>query len=198
MRKLTKDSFPHMVDCLIRRKREIWYSLVMQLVSRWWGVDLGRKCIFNGRSYFHRHPDSRILIGNGCVFYSSPNSNLIGVNRPCIISTLIDDAVIEIGNGCGFSGTVIGAAKKITLGKNVRCGANTLITDTDWHTDDHRTGKDTLVIINDGVWLGVNVVVLKGVTIGEGTLVAANSVVSKSLPSGVIAAGCPVKIIKQL
>lgn len=43
--------------------------------------------------------------------------------------------------------------------------------------------------IGDNIWLGVNVTVLKGVTIGEETLVGAGSVVTKSLPAGVVAAG---------
>jgi len=78
------------------------------------------------------------------------------------------------------------------------CGANTLITDSDWHTNDPRTGPDAPVIIGKGAWLGVGVTVLKGVTIGENTLVAAGSVVTKSLPANVIAGGIPAKPFKQL
>lgn len=113
-----------------------------------------------------------------------------------MISTLKEGAELTIGMGCGFSGTVIACAKKIILGNNVRCGANTLITDTDWHADDSRTGPDAPVEIGDNVWLGVNVTVLKGVTIGEGTLIGAGSLVTKSLPAQVIAAGVPAKVIR--
>jgi acetyltransferase-like isoleucine patch superfamily enzyme len=115
-----------------------------------------------------------------------------------MLSTLKEGAELTIGPGCGLSGTVIASAKQIILGRNVRCGANTLITDTDWHTDDHRTGPDAPVIIEDNVWLGVNVTVLKGVTIGEGTMVGANSVVTRSLPANVVAAGQPAEVIRQL
>jgi acetyltransferase-like isoleucine patch superfamily enzyme len=80
----------------------------------------------------------------------------------------------------------------------VRCGANTLITDTDWHTDDPRTGPDAPVFIGNNVWLGVNVTVLKGVAIGENTVVAAGSVVTKSLSANVIAGGVPAKVLKHL
>ena len=134
--------------------------------------------------------------GSGCKFNSSPSSNLIGVNRPCIISTLAENAEIEIGSNCGFSGTVISCATRVVFGDNVRCGANTLIMDTDWHTDDARTGHNAPVIIKKDVWLGVNVTVLKGVTIGENTIVAAGSIVTRSLPSNVFAAGESAKIIK--
>ena len=159
---------------------------------------LARVAQFNGLPRFRRHPGSRITIGADCKFNSSPVSNLIGVNRPCIVSTLTEGAQIHIGPNCGFSGTVIGCASKIVLGENVRCGANTLITDTDWHTDDPRTGPDAPVTIEKGVWLGVNVTVLKGVTIGENTLVAAGSLVTRSLPANVVAGGVPAKVLKEI
>ena len=73
-----------------------------------------------------------------------------------------------------------------------------MITGTDWHTDDLRTGPDAPVTIKKGAWLGVNVTVLKGVTIGENTLVAAGSVVTRSLPANVVAGGVPAKVIRNI
>lgn len=151
-----------------------------------------------GQPRFKRHPGSRIDIGPNCRFNSSPASNWIGVNRPCMISTLKKGAELTIEEGCGFSGTVIACASRVTIGRNVRCGANTLINDTDWHYDDPRTGPDSPVHIGDNVWLGVNVTVLKGVTIGEGTLVGAGSLVTKSLPAKVVAVGVPAKVIRSI
>jgi len=115
-----------------------------------------------------------------------------------MLSTLKEGAELTVGEGCGFSGTVIACAERVTLGRNVRCGANTLINDTDWHSDDPRSGPDAPVDIGDNVWLGVNVTVLKGVTIGEGTVVGAGSVVTKSLPAKVVAAGVPARVIRVL
>jgi acetyltransferase-like isoleucine patch superfamily enzyme len=110
---------------------------------------------------------------------------------------LIQGAEISISNNCGFSGTVIGCAKKILIHENVKCGANTLITDTDWHTCDPRTSADESVVIEKNVWLGVNVVVLKGVNIGKNTFVAAGSLVSRDLPSNVVAGGVPAKVLRK-
>jgi acetyltransferase-like isoleucine patch superfamily enzyme len=73
-----------------------------------------------------------------------------------------------------------------------------LITDTDWHMDDPRTGPDAPVTIEENVWLGANVTVLKGVTIGENTLVATGSLVTRSLPPNVVAGGMPAKVLKQI
>jgi lipopolysaccharide O-acetyltransferase len=53
------------------------------------------------------------------------------------------------------------------------------------------------IIIEDNVWLGEFVSVLPGVTIGKGTIVGANSVVSKDLPKYVIAVGSPAKPVKK-
>lgn len=183
-----------MQNVLIRRLN----TFFNYIFAWWWSITLGHNCIFQGRTYFKRHSQGTIRIGNNCRFNSSKTSNLIGVYSPCIISALSKNAKIEIGDNCGFSGTVIGAAKYIKLGNNVRCGANTLITDTDWHTDDYRTGENKEVIIADNVWLGYGVKVLKGVHIGENSLIGANSVVTKDIPANVIAAGNPCKVIKQL
>ncbi len=198
MRKINRDSLPHLMFCASKALKIRWCSAWTKAAAWWWGVGLGEKCAFNGRPRFNRHPESHISIGSGCIFNSLISSNFIGVNRPCMISTLKEGARIEIGDRCGFSGTVIACGAYIALGNHIRCGANTLITDTDWHTEDHRAGADAPVIIEDNVWLGVNVTVLKGVTIGHGALVGANSLVNRSLPPGVIAAGNPARIIRKL
>jgi len=198
MRKINHDSLPHLVEVLRLIAINRWDTFWARFNAWWWGVSLAQGCSFHGLPRFRRHPGSWITIGDGCKFNSSPVSNLIGVNRPCIVSTLTEGAQIHIGPNCGFSGTVIACAAKIVLGENVRCGANTLITDTDWHTDDPRTGPDAPVTIGKNVWLGINVIVLKGVTIGENTLVAAGSLVTRSLPANAVAGGVPAKVLKQI
>lgn len=132
------------------------------------------------------------------MFSSAPDANQGGISRRCILWTLGENAQIKIGDGCGFSGTVINAQCEIRIGQRVRCGTNTQIMDSDMHTDDNRVSDPKPVVIEDGVWLGMNVIVFKGVTIGEGTLVGANSLVKKSLPANVIATGSPARVIRQL
>jgi len=198
MRRINRDSFPHLVDVVCRRANEHFFTFWARVAARWWRVHLGTDCSFFGRARFFRHPHSRISIGAGCIFRSSPASNPSGINRPCIISTLHEGAEIEIGSNCGFSGTAIACAVKIVLGEQVRCSPNTWIIDTEGHWDDPRTGPNIPIIIQSGVWLGANVSVLSGVTIGENTLVAAGSIVTKSLPPNVIAAGIPAKVIRPI
>ena len=161
-------------------------------------VKLGKKSTFYGTMKFVRGRNTEIIIGNNVQFRSKSSSNLIGINRPCIISTILPGATIRIGNNCGFSGTVIGCFDSIIIGDNVKCGANTLITDSDWHLDDVRSGKPQAVVIGNNVWLGEGSKVLKGVIIGENSVIGAGAVVTKSIPANVIAAGNPCKIIKQI
>jgi len=182
---------------------EEWRSgLINRINSFVWGVHLGKGCRFFGKLHFRRAEFSTIIIGENCTFRSSATSNRVGINRPCMISTLERDAVIRIGCGCGLSGTVIGAAERIEIGNNVLFGANSTITDTDWHgiaPDTRReSGAVAPVIIEDNVWIGLNATVLKGVTIGRNSIVGAGSVVIKSIPANVIASGQPAKVIKNL
>jgi acetyltransferase-like isoleucine patch superfamily enzyme len=54
------------------------------------------------------------------------------------------------------------------------------------------------VIISDNVWIGMNAIILKGVTIGENSVVAAGAVVTKSVPANVVVAGNPAVVTKEL
>lgn len=180
-----------------------YYARRAALSAAYWGVDLGEGCSFYGPLLLNRTGHSRIAIGANCVFRSAYWSNQIGVNRPCMLSTLKPGAEIEMGVECGLSGSVISAAESVVLGKGVRCGANVTITDTDWHSPespDEGPGQapHAPVVIEDGAWLGLNVVVLKGVTIGRGSVVAAGSVVVNSIPPRVVAAGHPAVVIREL
>lgn len=182
---------------------EGWQSGLINRFSAYvWGVQLGKCCRFFGRLLFRRAEYSTISIGDNCTFRSSVRSNQVGINRPCMISTLGKDAVIRIGSGCGLSGTVIGAAQRIEIGNNVLFGANSTITDTDWHgiaPDKRREpGAAAAVIIEDNVWIGLNATVLKGVTIGKNSIIGAGSIVTRSIPANVIASGQPAKVIKNL
>lgn len=104
----------------------------------------------------------------------------------------------------------ITAMEKVTIGKNVLMASRIYISDCSHgsYSGDNNDSNPKIspskralfsspVIIKDNVWLGESVSVLPGVTIGEGTIVGANSVVTKSLPDFVIAVGIPAKPIKK-
>ncbi|SHE77501.1 transferase hexapeptide (six repeat-containing protein) [Bacteroides luti] len=176
--------------------RIAYYKIVNFFLAKVHFVKVGKHCKFDGRTIWRKLPGSKIIIGDKCIFNSSHASNRIGVYTPCMFSTLSTEGVIEVGRNCGFSGTVVAGAVHVKLGNNVRCGANTLITDSDWHCDDYRAGVNAGVVIDDNVWLGYGVKVLKGVHIGENSLIGAGSIVTKDVPANVVAAGNPCKVIK--
>ena len=159
------------------------------------GVKMAGGSSFVGRTKFRTLSVGRIRIESGCCFRSRSTSNLLGLNHRCIIAQLSPDAEITIGKKSGFSGVSIGAEKKIWIGDNVRVGANSIITDTDWHSDDSRAGTPRAVTIHDHVWIGAAVIVLKGVEIGENSLIGAGSVVTGSIPANCVAAGNPARVI---
>jgi acetyltransferase-like isoleucine patch superfamily enzyme len=186
---------------LFYKKQEImgyFWSFFLRGHLHLLGVKTGSNVVFFGYTKFILSKRSFLRIGNGVVFRSSRFSNLIGLNRGCIITLMSDEAELTIGNHSGFSGTVIGCYSKIELGNNVRCGANTLITDSDWHVNDSRSSKPAPIIIEDNVWLGTNVTVLKGVRIGKNSVIGAGSLVSRDIPENVVAAGSPCKVIRSL
>ena len=188
----------HYTELIVKRFTGAFWRIVNYTSASWWNIRIGKSCKFQGKVKFYRLQDSTITIGNNCIFNSQSTSNLSGLFSPCIISTAKKGARITIGNNCGFSGTRIRAGADITIGNNVRCGANTYIASTDAHSDDYRAGKDRPIVLEDNVWLGLNVVVLKGVHIGKNSLIGANSVVTKDIPANVIAVGNPCRVIKEI
>ncbi len=180
-----------------------WSTIYCRLFFRFLGITLGKASKFYGVPQVFVYPGSNICLGNRVRFRTSEGSNLIGINRRTIIGTHSENARIVIGDNCGFSAVVIGANESITIGNKVMAGANVLITDFDWHSmkpNERNSGipQSRPVVISDNVFIGYSSTILKGVTIGENSIIGANSVVTKNIPANVIAAGNPCKVIKAI
>lgn len=180
-----------------KRKFQTCLGKINILRAYYWGVKIGKNSTFRGHCYFKKAVDSSIIIGNNFHAVSVVNESNI-IKRPCTIQTNLPGAVINIGNNVGVSGCVIACFKKIQIGNDVRIGGNCTIFDADFHLDDPRVGNPKEVIIEDNVWLGYNVIVMKGVRIGANTIIGAGSVVTRDVPPNCIAAGCPCKVIKKI
>lgn len=90
---------------------------------------------------------------------------------------------------------------KITIGKNVLIGPNVTISTTGHpiHPAHRADGMYSFpVSIGDNVWIGANVIVLPGVTIGENSVIGAASVVTKDIPANVVAFGVPCKVYREI
>ena len=174
----------------------VYHTILCRFKMMLWGIDYGRGCSFRGSTLFFRSPNSIIEIGDKCRFNSNTRFNFRGINHRCILQT-IKGGHIRIGNNCGFSGVSIISGCKVSIGNNVLCGANVIIGDRNNHENIYGGFEPTPVTIEDNVWVGMNSVIMRGVTIGKNSIIGANSIVTKSIPANVIAVGSPCKVIKE-
>lgn len=88
----------------------------------------------------------------------------------------------------------------IRIGKNVLIGHQVVLATLDHDLDPTQRGilHPAEIVIEDDVWIGANATILKGVTIGRGSIVSAGSIVTKDVPQNVVVAGVPAKVIKEL
>ena len=100
--------------------------------------------------------------------------------------------------GDGFMNTnaTLNCFEYIELGDDCAIADNVIITDCDSHSINGQKASAPIIIKDHG-WIGKNAIILKGVTIGEGAVVAAGSVVTKDVPSNSLVAGVPAKVIKE-
>lgn len=110
-------------------------------------------------------------------------------------------AVFESGFFSANGGSVIVVGKRIEFGHNVMIGRDVTIYDSDFHQILDEEGNPSNfskeIKIEDNVWLTNKIMVLKGVTIGEGALISAMTLVRKDVPAHTLVAGNPGKVIKE-
>lgn len=101
------------------------------------------------------------------------------------------NATLTIGSGFINNGLKMSCFNKIEIGDDVAISENVTIRDSDDHYIDSRATNSAPVIIGNNVWIGMNTIILKGVTIGDGAVVAAGSVVTKNVSPYTLVAGIP-------
>ena len=179
-----------------------YFKLVMKLNK----VKFGKNLNLYGIPVIFKKKGSQLNIGENCNIKSSFLSNLVGLSQRTIIVTRTEEAKIEIGNNVGISGATIYARKEITIGDNTLIGGNVKILDNDFHPIEvearnldikEKIGTRKIKIGKD-CFIGANSLILKGVEIGDGSVVGAGSVVTGKFPSNVVIAGNPARVIKVL
>ena len=116
------------------------------------------------------------------------------------INNGVGDVIIGDRTKIGLSNTIIGP---VTIGNDIRLAQNITVSGLNHNYDDihvpiHMQGVSTSpIVIDDESWIGANVVVVAGVTIGKHSIVAAGSIVTKDIPPYSVAVGNPARIIKQ-
>lgn len=145
-----------------------------------------------------------LSLGKNVVFNSYTGHSW---NSNCKLLVL-KDAELTIGDNSGMNGVMIYCSKRVTIGDNVKIGGGTRISDSNHHSLDYLNRRDAKkdsvnamsspVTIGNDVFIGANCYIGKGVTIGDRSIIAAGSVVVKSIPPDEIWGGNPAKLIRKL
>ena len=169
------------------------------------GISWGNRWRILGMPIIQRHRSSEIILGDGLSIRSWTRTNPLVPHHPVVFATRKPGAVIRVGENCGFSGTTFVADERIELGDRVQIGSNASLVDTDFHpltpeerARDFNAGAAAPIEVNDKVFIGMDSLILKGVTIGQGSVVGAGSVVSQDVPPRTVVVGNPATVVREL
>lgn len=193
------------------------YICLNRIIFQLFRVRFGKNLRVFDRFYLTMHQGASMTIGDNFTFSSGD-----GINPLCrnIRGKIFIDrnAEITIGDNSGISSACLWAKEKITIGNRVNIGGDCIIMDTDAHNldwevragmksspdismeyiSDTQSAKSAPITIEEDVLIGTRCIILKGVTIGARSIIAAGSVVTKSIPADCIAGGNPCKVIKYI
>ena len=203
----------HKILIKLYKGYKLLYRLVAGKFSKWYcsllfflnDVQVASFSSF-GFPYVHKSINAKIFIGKSFKMNNGVKYSDSGLNGKCRIEVR-DNAVLTIGDNVGMSDATITCHEKITIGNNVLIGVGAQIRDTDNHSlnpQDRLTGldwknkKNAPIVIKDNVFIGAYSFILKGVTIGENSIVGAASIVTKDIPANEIWAGNPSRKIKTI
>src|SRR5581483_3040141 len=139
--------------------------------------------------------DGRLSVGARSQFGAANGTNRIDLCDP--------QAEVIIGQDCFVNGARIAARARVEIGNRTMLG-DCRIMDSDFHSveinrhEPGMHGADRAVVLSENVWVGNSAIILKGVSIGENSVVGAGAVVSRTVPPNVVVAGNPAIVVKTL
>ena len=144
----------------------------------------------NRQDYIKTHERSTLYLGDKATLQINGRFTMHGHSSIMVLN----GAMLEIGNNTYLNGGSIECSYHITIGDECAIADGVRIMDNSWHAIED-VGKD--VMIGNKVWLATNALIMPGVTIGDGAIVAAGAVVTKDVPARCMVAGVPAKVIKE-
>ena len=138
--------------------------------------------------------ETRVLVENGGKLEINGNFQMYAGG----FIRVVKNGHLVLNGGFINEGVEITCASKITIGKGCKIARNVVIRDYDAHTlelQDYEISKE--ILIGEHVWIGTRAMILKGVKIGDGAVIAAGAIVTKDVPAGAIVAGVPASIVRE-
>jgi|SRR5579884_7521 len=165
-------------------------KLVEQATHRWRQIQFSRHCETSPRGLsigrgvcIERHASARLSVGRGLQL---KRGVLVLLHMPNTVVKIEDDVFINWE-------TRIIAWERISIGAGTWISWNVLLLDCDWHQIDGKL-RSAPIEIGKHVLIGAHAIVLKGVRIGDGAVVAAGAVVTRDVPAGTLVAGNPATV----
>ncbi len=177
------------------KPRHVWDSVWAVVAARW---HLRKASSVGERVRLHGRPSIR----NEGTMVIGARVQLVSTMARLELVTL-PGGTIEVGERTLINyGGSIAAAELVRIGSRCLIGTHAIIMDNDFHRVEPERRLEwpssKPIIIEDNVWLGARVIVLAGVTIGEGSCIAAGSVVTRDVPPRTLVAGMPGRVIREL
>jgi acetyltransferase-like isoleucine patch superfamily enzyme len=172
------------------------------------GCRYGKNLRVDGKLIIRIHRRGAIRLGENVGIHSRFMSNPAGMTNPTVFHCIAEGS-ITFGDNSGCSAAVLSSRSRIDIGDNVNIGANVRIFDHDFHSLDFFARRDAdadkagcrtaPVVIGNDVFIGTNAIILKGVTVGDRSVIGAGAVVSlKEIPPDSLVIGNPAKAVKSL
>jgi acetyltransferase-like isoleucine patch superfamily enzyme len=170
------------------------------------GVQYGNGLRITSLPFVRRHPEATIRLGDGVTIQNLLSENPAGITHRCSLVAATPRARLIVGDNVGMSGVVIFCHDEIIIESHVNLAVGVSVYDTDHHPihwearrrHDQGAIRTAAVRICEDAWIGANATILKGVTIGERSIVAACAVVTSDVPPDCIVAGIPARIVRRL
>ena len=168
-------------------------SGINMLLAKWYL----RKCTSLGKLIsVNQKP---LVINQGAIHLGDEVRVWSNINRTKIF--VDKGGTLTVGKNSRINGVHISVGDKVQIGNNVRIAPYCIIIDNDYHkVEDHFSDEGTRkpIIIEDDVWITMNCMIMKGVRIGRGAVIAAGAVVTRDVAPYTVVGGVPAKLIKQL
>ena len=184
-----------------RRVRAWWLRPYYRAYAKLRRVDAHPGVYFAGRPLFVCCEGAEIILEDGVKLFSTPDCNPVIGRARLSMYAMCPGARIVLEKNVGASGVCLCAATEVIIGEGTMLGADCVITDTDFHLPEpgwtwNNSFKETSrpVRIGRGCFIGTRAIILKGVTLGDGVIVAAGAVVNRDVPAGHLAFGNPAQI----